>query len=93
MLKPLGDRIIVKMLEKEETTKSGIILAGKSQEKSQIGEVIKVGDGTNSEGKKIEMAIKEGDKVVLSQYAGTTVKIDEEELIIVKYNDILAILE
>ena len=93
MLKPLGDRIIVKMLEKEETTKSGIILAGKSQEKSQIGEVIKVGDGTNSEGKKIEMAIKEGDKVVLSQYAGNTVKIDEEELIIVKYNDILAIVE
>ena len=65
MLKPLGDRIVVKMLEKEETTKSGIILAGKSEEKSQIAEVIKVGDGTNSEGKKVEMAIKEGDKVVI----------------------------
>ena len=65
MLKPLGDRIVVKMLEKEETTKSGIILAGKSEEKSQIAEVIKVGDGTNSEGKKVEMAIKEGDKVAV----------------------------
>ena len=63
MLKPIGDRIVVKMLEKEETTKSGIILAGKSEEKSQIAEIIKVGDGTNSEGKKVEMAIKEGDKV------------------------------
>ena len=87
MLKPLGDRIVVKMLEKEETTKSGIILAGKSEEKSQVAEVIKVGDGTNSEGKKV------GDKVVLNQYAGTTVKIDGEELVIVKYNDILAIVE
>ena len=93
MLKPLGDRIIVKMLEKEETTKSGIILAGKSEEKSQIAEVIKIGDGTNSEGKKVEMAVKEGDKVVLSQYSGTTVKIDNEELIIVKYNDVLAVVE
>ena len=93
MLKPLGDRIVVKMLEKEETTKSGIILAGKSEEKSQIAEVIKVGDGTNSEGKKVEIAIKEGDKVVLNQYAGTTVKIDGEELVIAKYNDILAIVE
>ena len=93
MLKPLGDRIIVKMLEKEETTKSGIILAGKTEEKSQIAEVIKIGDGTNSEGKKVEMAVKEGDKVVLSQYSGTTVKIDNEELIIVKYNDVLAVVE
>ena len=93
MLKPIGVRVVVKMLEKEETTKSGIILAGKSEEKSQIAEVIKVGDGTNSEGKKVEMAIKEGDKVVLNQYAGTTVKIDGEELIVVKYNDILAIVE
>ena len=92
MLKPLGDRIVVKMLEKEETTKSGIILTA-SKEKPQIAEVIKVGDGTNSEGKKVEMAIKEGDKVVLNQYAGTTVKIDGEELVIVKYNDILAIVE
>lgn len=93
MLKPLGDRIVVKMLEKEETTKSGIILAGKSEEKSQIAEVIKIGDGTNSEGKKVEMAINVGDKVVLNQYSGTTVKFDGEEFIIVKYNDVLAIVE
>lgn len=92
MLKPLGDRLIVKMLEKEETTKSGIILTSKSEEKSQIAEVIKVGEGTNSEGKKLEIAVKEGDKVVISQYCGTTVKIDGEELIIVKYNDVLAVV-
>jgi len=93
MLKPLGDRIVVKMLEKEETTKSGIILAGKSEEKSQIAEVLKIGDGIDSEGKKVEIKIKIGDKVILSQYAGTTVKYDGEELIIVKYSDILAVVE
>ncbi len=93
MLKPLGDRVIVKMLEKEETTKSGIILAGNSGEKSQIAEVIKVGPGIDSEGKKIEMCVKEGDKVILNQYAGTTVKYNNEEFIIVKYSDILAVEE
>ena len=93
MLKPLGDRVVVKMLEKEETTKSGIILSSKSEEKSQIAEVVKVGPGIDSEGKKIEMHVKEGDKVVLNQYAGTTVKYEEDEYIIVKYNDILAVVE
>ena len=93
MLKPLGDRVIVKMLEKEETTKSGIILAGNSGEKSQVAEVIKVGPGIDSEGKKIEMCVKEGDRVILNQYAGTTVKYDNEEYIIVKYSDILAVEE
>ena len=93
MLKPLGDRVIVKMLEKEETTKSGIILAGNSGEKSQIAEVIKVGPGIDSEGKKIEMCVKEGDKVILNQYAGTTVKYNNEEFIIVNYSDILAVEE
>ena len=93
MLKPLGDRVIVKMLGKEETTKSGIILAGNSGEKSQIAEVIKVGPGIDSEGKKIEMCVKEGDRVILNQYAGTTVKYDNEEYIIVKYSDILAVEE
>ena len=93
MLKPLGDRVIVKMLEKEETTKSGIILAGNSGEKSQIAEVIKVGPGIDSEGKKIEMCVKEGDKVILNQYAGTTIKYNNEEFIIVKYSDILAVEE
>lgn len=93
MLKPLGDRVVVKMLEAEETTKSGIILAGKSEEKSQIAEVIKVGPGIGEDGKKVEMQVKEGDKVVLNQYAGTTVKYEGEEYIIVKQNDILAIAE
>ena len=93
MLKPIGDRVVVKMLEKEETTKSGIILTSKSEEKSQIAKVIKVGDGINSEGEKIEICVKEGDKVVLSEYAGTKVKYEGEDLIIVKYNDILAIVE
>ncbi len=93
MLKPLGDRVVVKMLEAEETTKSGIILAGKSEEKSQIAKVVKVGPGISEEGKKVEMYVKEGDKVVLSQYAGTTVKYEGEEYTIVKQNDILAIAE
>lgn len=93
MLKPLADRVIVKMLAKEETTKSGIILSGKSEEKSQIAEVIKVGQGVDCEGKKIEIPVKEGEKVVLNQYAGTTVKYENEEYIIVKYNDILAVVE
>lgn len=93
MLKPLGDRVVVKMLEKEETTKSGIILAGKSDEKSQIAEVVKVGPGILEEGKKVEMQVKEGDKVVLNQYAGTNIKYEGEEYIIVKQSDILAIAE
>lgn len=93
MLKPLADRVVVKMLEKEETTKSGIILSGKSEEKSQIAQVLKVGPGIDSEGKKVEICVKEGDKVILSQYAGTTVKYEGEELIIVKYSDILAVVE
>ncbi len=93
MLKPLADRVVVKMLEKEETTKSGIILSGKSEEKSQIAQVLRVGPGIDSEGKKVEICVKEGDKVILSQYAGTTVKYEGEELIIVKYSDILAVVE
>lgn len=93
MLKPLGDRVVVKMLEKEETTKSGIILAGKSDEKSQIAEVVKVGPGILEEGKKAEMQVKEGDKVVLNQYAGTNIKYEGEEYVIVKQSDILAIAE
>lgn len=93
MLKPLADRIIVKMLEKEETTKSGLIITSKSEEKSQIAQVLKVGPGIDSEGKKIEIAVKEGDKVVLNQYAGTNVKYEGEELVIVKYSDILAVVE
>ena len=93
MLKPLGDRVVLKRQEAEETTKSGIILAGKSDEKSQIAEVIKVGPGIDEDGKKIEIQVKEGDKVYINQYSGTNVKYDGEEFVIVKYSDILAIAE
>ena len=93
MLKPLEDRVILKMLVAEETTKSGIILAGKSEEKSQMAEVIKVGPGIQEDGKKVEIKVKEGDKVVINQYSGTNIKYDGEEFVIVRYNDILAIAE
>ena len=93
MLKPLGSRVIVKRLESEETTKSGILIAGKSEEKSQFAEVIAVGNGINEEGNKIEMQVKEGDKVVFNQYSGTTIKYENEEVIILKQSDILAVAE
>ena len=93
MLKPLGDRVVVKMVEAEETTKSGLIITSKSEEKSQIAEVIKVGPGLEEDGKKVPMQVKESDKVVLNQYAGTTVKYEGEEYVIVKESDILAIVE
>ena len=93
MLKPLGDRVVIKMLEKEETTKSGIILAGNAQEKSQIATVLEVGPGEEEDGKKKEMYVKKGDKVVVNKYAGTEVKYEGEELIIVRQSDILAIAE
>lgn len=93
MLKPLGNRVVVKMVEAEETTKSGLIITSKSEEKSQIAEVIKVGPGIEEDGKKVPMQVKEGDKVVLNQYAGTTIKYEGEEYVIVKESDILAITE
>ena len=93
MLKPLGTRVVVKMVEAEETTKSGLIITSKSEEKSQIAEVIKVGPGIEEDGKKVPMQVKEGDKVVLNQYAGTTIKYEGEEYVIVKESDILAIAE
>lgn len=93
MLKPLGNRVVVKMVEAEETTKSGLIITSKSEEKSQIAEVIKVGPGIEEDGKKVLMQVKEGDKVVLNQYAGTTIKYEGEEYVIVKQSDILAIAE
>ena len=94
MLKPLGDRIVVKMLEKEETTKSGIILTA-SKEKPQIAEVIEVGPGKIVDGQKEEMYVKKGDKVILntSKYAGTEVKVDGVEYIIIRQEDILAVVE
>ncbi|MFR0823223.1 MAG: co-chaperone GroES [Clostridia bacterium] len=93
MLKPLADRVIIKMVESEETTKSGIILAGNSKEKPQIAEVIEVGPGGEVDGKEVKMYIKKGDKVVVNKYAGTEIKYEGEDFIIVKQNDILAIAE
>lgn len=93
MIKPLSDRVLLKMKESEETTKSGIILAGASKEKPQIAEVIEVGPGEKIEGKVQEMSVKKGDKVIVSKYAGTEVKYEQEEYIIVKQDDILAIVE
>ena len=93
MLKPLADRVVIKMIESEETTKSGIILAGNAQEKPQIAEVLEVGPGGEVEGKEIKMLVKKGDKVVVNKYAGTEIKYEGQELIIVKQNDILAIVE
>ena len=93
MLKPLADRVIIKMTKAEETTKSGIILASNAKEKPQIAEVIAVGPGGKIDGEQIEMYIKVGDKVIVNKYAGTEVKFEGEELIIVKQADILAIVE
>lgn len=93
MLKPLEDRVIVKMVKQEETTKSGIILSEGSKEKPQIAEVISVGPGGMIDGKKVDMYIKVGDKVVINKYSGTEIKYEGEELIIVKQSDILAICE
>ena len=92
-LKPLADRVVVKAIEAEETTKSGIILTAASQEKPQVAEVIAVGPGGNVDGKEVVMHVKVGDKVITSKYSGTEVKIDSEELIVVRQNDILAIVE
>ena len=93
MLKPLEDRVIVKMMESEEVTAGGIILAGSSKEKPSIAEVVAVGPGKVEDGEKIEMYIKVSDKVVLNKYAGTEVKYKGEDYIIVKQSDILAIVE
>ena len=88
-LTPLGDRVVLKQFEAEETTKSGIILASKSQEKPQEAEVVAVGPGTED----VKMEVSVGQKVIYSKYAGTNVKMEEEEYIIVKQSDILAIVE
>lgn len=93
MIKPLSNRVLIKMKESEETTKSGIILAGSSKEKPQIAEVIEVGPGEKVDGKLEEMYVKKGDKVIVSKYAGTEVKYEGEEYLIVKQDDILAIVE
>ena len=92
-LKPLADRVILKMVEAEETTKSGIILTGAAKEKPEVAEIIEVGPGGMVDGKEVTMTVKKGDKVITSKYSGTQVKIDGEEVTIVRQNDILAIVE
>ncbi len=92
-LKPLSDRVVIKMVEAEETTASGIILAGSAKEKPQVAEVLAVGPGGMVDGKEVVMQVKVGDKVITSKYSGTEVKIDGEELIIVRQGDILAVVD
>ncbi|MCI9050533.1 MAG: co-chaperone GroES [Lachnospiraceae bacterium] len=92
-LVPLGDRVVLKQLVAEETTKSGIVLPGQAKEKPQQAEVIAVGPGGVVDGKEVTMQVKVGDKVIFSKYAGTEVKLEEEEYIVVKQNDILAVVE
>ena len=92
-IKPLGDRVVIKNLEAEETTKGGIILTNSAQEKPVMAEVLAVGPGGNVDGKEIKMNVKEGQKVIYSKYAGTEVKLDGEEYIIVRQSDILAVVE
>ena len=91
-LVPLGDRVVIKQLVAEETTKSGIVIPGQNKEKPQQAEVIAVGPGGMVEGKEIKMEVKVGDKVIYSKYSGTKVKLDDEEVIIVRQSDILAII-
>ena len=92
-IKPLADRVVLRFVEAEETTKSGIILAGTAKEKPQVAEVIAVGPGGNVEGKEITMYVHVGDKVLISRYGGTEVKLDGTEYTIVRQNDILAVVE
>lgn len=92
-LVPLGDRVVLKQLVAEETTKSGIVIPGQAKEKPQQAEVVAVGPGGVVDGKDIKMEVKVGDKVIYSKYSGTEVKIEEDEYIIVRQNDILAIVE
>ena len=92
-LMPLTDRVVLKQLEAEETTKSGIVLPGQAQEKPQQAEVIAVGPGGVVDGKEVKMEVSTGDKVIYSKYSGNEVKLDGEEYIIVKQNDILAVVK
>lgn len=92
-LKPLADRVVIKLVEVEETTKSGIILTGSAKEKPEVAQIIEVGPGGLVDGKEIKMTVKKGDKVITSKYAGTEVKIDGEEYTIVRQSDILAVVE
>lgn len=92
-IRPLADRVVVKLVEAEEKTKSGIFLTAASQEKPQVAEVIAVGPGGLVDGKEVTMTVKVGDRVITSKYSGTEVKVDGEECTIVRQSDILAIVE
>lgn len=92
-IKPLADRVVIKMLEAEETTKGGIILTSAAQEKPQVAEIVAAGPGGIVEGKEVKMEVKVGDKVLISKYSGTEVKLDGQEYTIVRQSDILAIVE
>ena len=92
-IQPLGERVVIKMLETEETTKSGIVLPGSAKEKPQIAEVIEVGPGGIVDGKEVTMEVEIGDKVLISKYAGTEFKLDGEEYTILSQSDILAIVK
>lgn len=92
-IKPLADRIVIKATEVEETTKSGIVLPGSAKEKPLVAEVVEVGPGGVVDGKEIKMEVKKGDKVIYSKYAGTEVKIDGNEYVIVRQSDVLAVVE
>ena len=92
-IKPLADRVVIQMVESEETTQSGIVLPGSAKEKPQVAQVVAVGPGAVVDGKVVPMEVRIGDKVLISQYAGTTVKLDGKENIIVRQSDILAVVE
>ena len=93
MLKPLADRVLIKMVEAEETTKSGIILSSGAKEKPQIAEIIAVGPGIETEDRKVKMYVQKGQKVIINKYSGTEVKYENQEYIIIKQDNILAIVE
>ncbi len=92
-IKPLADRVVIKMVEAEETTKSGIILAGSAKEKPEVAEIVAVGPGGVVDGKEVKMELKVGDKVLISKYAGTEVKLDGTEYTILRQSDVLAIID
>jgi chaperonin GroES len=92
-IKPLGDRVVLKVMESEETTKSGIVLPGTAKEKPMQGEILAVGSGEIVDGKKVPLEVKVGDKVIYSKYAGTEVKMDGNEFLIIRQSDILAIVQ
>ena len=92
-IKPLGDRVVIKMLESEDSTKSGIVLPSSAKEKPQMAEVLAVGPGGMVDGKEVTMEVKVGEKIIYSKYAGTEVKLDDTEYIIVRQSDILAVVE